>query len=421
MLAALSFIVGVLGICVVAPEARAAEDALVLPKGIFRARIVGVQTGEISERYNSNGTLEPFTYSLNRSVTVEDFLAKEPKLGNLVNALNALQPNLGNTLMNSNLYTESALNQRIVMPALEYGITSKVTFGIRLPIVTRDSRNSFRAESVNNAGAIANKMGALSPDLSAGLLSVDGMSLDTQFFANSLFTSKGYEAPHNFVKTEIGDLESGFKYRFYENRDKSYALATQWGVRLPTGSAPSLTHVFDKGSGAGSYATALSLFQDVTVAKGLVLGSMAKGWYFLADTRERAVPRDADDALPSLLDEDGQVQATTRQPGMQIDAELALTYSFYRDIYSIYAAYQYSAHGEDRFDGPGDLYYDGLSRDTEWTRSAIEAGASISTIAWYRAKKFPVPGKINLIYSNTLAGTNTPLTSFFRTDLIVYF
>lgn len=399
----------------------AAEDALVLPKGIFRARIVGVQTAEISENFNAEGKLEPFALALNRSVTVKDFMAQSAQLGTLVGALNALQPGLGNGLMNSNLYTDSRLNQRIVMPALEYGITSKLTAGIRVPIVTRDSRNAFRADSVNNAQAIASQLGSLSPALTQGLLSVDGMSLDTGFFADSLFTSKGYEAPHDFNKTEVGDIETGLKYQFYRNAKKTYAAAAQWGVRLPTGSTPSLTHVFDKGSGGGSYATALQLFQDVSLSRNFVFGTMVKGMHFFSDTRARAVPKDANDALPSLLPEDGQVRDTTRKPGLLFESELALTGLFFEEKFSFWGAYQFGMQGESTYEGPGNLYYAGLSEDTSWRKQTLELGASLYTVPWYRAKQFPFPARVNLIYSTPLAGVNAPLASFVRTDLIVFF
>jgi len=53
---------------------------------------------------------------------------------------------------------------------------------------------------------------------------------------------------------------------------------------------------------------------------------MQKWLYNFADTRLRAIPRDSNDSLPSLLAEDDQVQNTTRKQGNRISAMRGISY-----------------------------------------------------------------------------------------------
>lgn len=399
-------------------QARAVETAAVLPKGIFRARVVGIVTSDINQIYNGDGLLQSTTAGLNRSITVQDFVAKEPKLGQLVNMLNSLQAGLGNSLLNSNIYADMTTHVSTVMPALEYGLTEKWSLGIRAPLVHRTVTSHFRVDSTNNSAAINSQLGALSTDVTAGLYDISSKQFNSQFFYNSLFTQQGY-TPSDFDKAELGDIEYGGKYNFY--KDDFWLSSVQIGMRAPTGTTPSLTNPYDQGTGGGEWAVGAQEFEEYRAGKIFSFGTMAKVVYPFQSTRAMAVPNSPIDPLPSLNPQDGQVQNVTKQSGMEFDGELSSTAHFMRNSVSVWSAYQFFTKGPDQYSGPGNLYYSGLSQNSDTVKHAAEIGAGYSTIPAFLAKQFEVPLEIQLVYNTTLGGRNIPLVSYGRMDMIVYF
>ncbi|MGE3975664.1 MAG: hypothetical protein AB7F59_14150 [Bdellovibrionales bacterium] len=404
----------------VAQTTWAAETAKVLPKGIFRARVVGIQTQEFSQKFNEHGQIENLSAPLNKSLTAKDLAAQNPKLDQLVQAMNKVQEGSGDKLLNANLYGDFSLQVSTILPALEYGVTDELSVGIRIPIVKRTGRASFRADYTNNAASLKNQLGQLStPELAAGLDQVGQLQLDTNFFAESVFTKNGYEVPHDFEKTEAGDLEFGAKYNFYKNA--GFFATALWGARAPTGSNPSLTNIYDKGTGNGAWATCVQLFQEYEVNPYLMFGAAEKVTYNFTDTRARAVPKDANDALPNVKPEAGQVQDVKREQGMQLDTELSTTVFMLDKTVNMWGAYQYTEKGADKYSGPGELYYEGLGKNSDQVRQAGELGVGYSTVPAFRRKQFSVPMEVQALYNHALSGKNVPDFSYGRMDLIVYF
>ena len=402
-----------------APITFAVETAKVLPKGIFRARLISAQSEKISDNVNENGQLEPFANSLNTSVTVKDLANKDPRVVDLVNALNNIESGLGDNLMGSNLYSNMTLNIRTFIPALEYGATDKLSLGVRFPIVTRKVSANFSAESINNAAYAAAQTGSLSPDLTAALQQFSAQSFDTNMYVKSIFTDKGYDAPASFEKTEMGDMELGGKYNFFNNQ--IFYATTLVGIRAPTGSTPSMTHIFDKGSGGGAWAMALTTYQEYFPTKHISFGASQKWTHYFPDTAKRAVPKDEYDSLPSLLPQDGQVQKVTRTQGEKVEAELSSKLHFRDSDFTAWTAYQFMAKGADSYNGPGDLYYQGLSTKSEQMSHSAELGVGYSSVNAFRRKEFAVPLQLELMYNNTLAGKNVARLNYVRLDVLVYF
>ncbi len=404
----------------ITPHVYAAETAKVLPKNIFRARLVGIQTEEFKQKFNENGQLEDFSRSMNRSLTTRDFVSKNPKLGALVQAMNNVRSGSGDSLMNANLYSEFSLQVNTLLPALEYGLTDTVSLGIRIPIVKRKVHANFRAENINNATALQQQCAGICPaEVSEGLRQVGALNMNTAYFENAIFTEKGYETPHDFEKTEAGDLEFGVKYNFYK-KERFYATV-QIGARAPTGSSPSMTNVYDKGSGNGSWAAGLQTFQEYEATSYLNLGASQKVTHNFADKHARAVPRDSEDSLPSLRPEDDQVEDVKREQALLFETELSSTVFLMEKSISLSGAYQYLSKGADRYSGNKNLYYEGLAKNTAQERSAAELGMGYSTIPAFRKKKFSVPLEVQALYNMALSGVNVPDYSYVRMDMIVYF
>lgn len=421
----------ILALVIFSLEAMAAETASILPKGVSRFRIVGIQTSSVSDKLNSNGKLEPIAGGLNRSVTEKDMAnqkgADAAQLKQLIAGVQQVEGAYGNVtnyssgLVSANMYTDFRLRATQVMPAYEYGISENWNVGIRIPIVNRSVQASFRASAVNNAAAAAadfkNTPGA--EPLVAGLNQLAAQKFDTAFFTNQLFLSKGYEAPRDFNNTAVGDIEVGTKYRFHKSEKMTSSLQT--GLRVPTGKRPSRTNIFDAGTGNGSWATGAYLFNDFYPTSRWTLGTAFKTIYNLPDRFQAAVPRDANDALPSNLPQDGQVQTVDRSTGMEYNGEISSTVKLFKNAVTPWVAYQWFQHGIDRYSGPGNLYYSGLEEGTDYTRHALELGVAYSTVPAFAAKKAKIPYSIEALYNRTFAGRNASYVSYVRLDLVSYF
>ena len=416
----------ILALVIFSIEAMAAETASILPKKISRFRIVGIQTSPISDKLNSGGKLEPMSSGLNRSVTAKDMAAGNPQLQQLlagVQKAEKLYPNsnYSSNLVTANMYSNFELKATQVMPCYEYGVSENLNLGIRIPIVNRSAQASFRASATNNASVAAKnlKNTPQAQPLIDGLNQLATVPFDTGYFTNELFLKKGYEAPRDFNKTAVGDIEIGTKYRFRKTDRMTSSLQT--GLRIPTGKRPSRTNIFDTGTGNGTWAAGAYLFNDFYPTSRWTLGTAFKTIYNLPDRFQTAVPRDASDALPSNLPQDGQVKTVSRTSGMEYNGEISSTVKLFKNAVTPWIAYQWFQHGVDKYSGPGNLYYSGLEDGTDFTRHALEFGAGYSTVPAFAAKKAKIPYTIEALYNRTFAGRNTSYVSYVRVDLISYF
>lgn len=409
-------------LCAFGSAAHARETARVLPKGIFRARVVGVSTTGVRDTFNDSGKLQGVGHSLNRNVTIYDLArgadpVTRQNLETLVGTLNRLQTGLGDELARSELFSDVTVRQQIYLGALEYGLTPRLSLGARIPVVRRRIENRFQAQGVNNALAARTSLGNLPPaEVIGGLGALGQKALDTAFFEESLFTSKGYDLPRNFEKTQLGDIEVGGKYELHKS--EYFYTSTLVGVSAPTGAPKNIRNPFDTGNSREAWSYAAHLLQEWYPFTRITIGANARLGYSLRDTRDRAVPRGEDDSLPNVLT---QVERVKRQRGAQLDSEVSAYYRFPGENVGLWGAYQYAQKGRDRFYGNGGLYYQGLARNTNYRIHAAELGAEVSTIPNYRRGTFPVPMEVSLLVNRPLRGVNSPMAPYARLDLMVYF
>lgn len=406
--------------------ANAIESAIVLPKGIYRARIVTAVTGEIDEKINSSGRIEGVTEGFNKSLTMKDLAKsisnpqKRADAQKLLSALDGVQPGLSDQLVGVNLYSNYSLRVTQTVPALEYGINNRWTLGLRVPVVQRRVKMSLSAQTVNNSEAISKMMGKIQPDqIAKGLKALESQALNTAYFQEAILTNKGYVAPENFDHTDLGDVEVGARYQFLKNAD--WLASTQLGVRLPTGQVTPLDNPFDPGSGEGFWTAGWYFMQEWKVNKWFSLNTAQKTEWSLPDHRRRAVPKDSDDKLPSLLPEDGQVQRVTRRRPLDLELQAAATGYFWEKTVTTWAGFLHKIRGEDQYTGPGGLDYASMGRDTDIESTGSEIGVGYSTIPAYRRGQMSLPMEIKAQFNRTFRGKNVPLVSYGRMDVMVYF
>jgi hypothetical protein len=380
---------------------------------------VGAQTGSIRDRFDGSGQAQPIAGGLNRTLTIRDFAAQDRRLAQLDGAVRAIDPATADNLLAANFYTDFDLQVSTVLSAYEYGIRDWLNVGIRVPVMTFEGHARFSAQTVNNANAARARLGSLSREASDGLRALAAQSLDTAYFQKKVFAEKGYEAPHDFNITELGDAELGAKLRFYNG---SYWVSSlTLGTRAPTGSRASRTNIFDAGSGNGAWAAAAQAFNDFYPLSWLTLGSNLRAGYTFPDRFGVAVPKDASDALPSARDQDGQWQEVLRRQGFEFLGEVSATARLDRGRWQGWGAFQFYDKGQDSYFGDGPLYYQGLSDATGISYRSLELGAGYSSVPDFLARKAKVPFEANVLYNWVVAGRNWPVMSYARVDLIGYF
>lgn len=414
------FILGLL-LCNSGVFASTTEDAAVLPKGISRARLIFATFSTFDKSFSASGELAPLS-PLNTTLTTQKLTeagTEESKaLKQLVGVLNGVEDNLGNQLVNVNYFHDVKIKQKITVLSYDYGLSNRLSVGIGFPVVSRQYRAIFRAETVNNAKPIKEQLSKNSkiPDqLAKGLDQVSQKSFGYDF----VFGDRGYDVPENFSKTELGDVEFGGKYRFF-NTEK-FMSAFKFSIRTPTGSGGSNVNPLDVGSGGEAWVLNPTVFQNINLNKTIALVAFLGAEYSIPYKRKMPIPRNANDELPSLLESDGQLQDTKIKKGMLLKTGLRTKINIPGNIFYVWSSYLYDKKGEDKFSGGGDLFYEGLSKDTDYDLETGTIGISFSTIDLYRKKKFAVPLKLELSHSRFLNGRNYPDVSYSLASLQVYF
>ena len=398
----------------------AIERPQVLPEGTFRGRLINATTFGIKDKFNFDGKIEGVTHSLNRNVSTADLAASSAQLTQMVNVLNTISSDLGNQLLGAELKSDFKAQLTQTVPVLGYGVNSRFSVGIVVPIIKRKITTSFQAKGFNNAAQIRDQLGNLSPALTQGLAAISNMKIDTAFFENALFTSKGYTSPHSFQKTELGDIELAAVYNFYKSKEKGQMATSFLFLRTPTGSVGDITNIYDTGSGQGNWSLTFKFIEEWKLNKYWKISSSQELELHKSDVRQRAVPKNAEDILPSLLKEDGQVQDVKRQRKPRFFGELAMHHLPNKAV-SFWGAVQYHTENPSRFTGPGDLYYEGLEAATGDKSLNSELGVRYTSVPAFLEKKMSVPFEVSLLYNKTLQGMNQNAVEYVLLDLSVYY
>lgn len=408
-------------------EAMALETARVLPKGVRRFWFVGIESSTVGQRFDSNGNIAQLSTS-NRTLTMKDFIKSEPKLKTLIHNLNQIQAGLGDSIQaNTNLFHDLGVQRRIYIPTLNWGLSERITIGLRTEVVRTSIANQFTAQSSSNAAQVKAALGkqeAMAKGVWDGLTSLETQNLNSAFLTQRVFTSKGYISPEDQEITEFGDMELGVKYSLYAENDTFAAILGR--VAIPTGTTGDLTNPFYAGSGYGAWGAGIEAYYETSFFdQWLTVGAAAKHRHYFNDTRSRAVPLADDDSLPSLLPESGQVQDVTRSNGEQLKTELSLQLNLPGKRFKFWGAHQMWLKGEDSFEGPTvagrDLDYAAMGKDTDYELQMWEFGTRFSTIQMFYEKRIKVPFEIDLSYNTAFKGRNVRKAEYGRVDFKLYF
>jgi hypothetical protein len=378
-----------------------ADDAQVLPKGVFSIQTEYRHFLPVTERYNENGDIESLAHDFNADLNSNIF----PALGQ-VEAFFGMPPGsatLGRSVV-SFKYIYSEFNNTFM-----YGITDRLTVGVFIPYWWQ--KNEVKAK-LNASTATVGKNAALDAIVP---LSVPGtVPLTTDDVQNLLgrgldINGDGvidipgfkYKRVKTWSDSGLSDIEGGLKYQYLKT--KNWRLAFIGGVRFPTGQVDDPNNLVDLSFGDGAWAFLFRSNNDYTGIKNLVLNATFRYTLELVDRRTLRIPISQD---KPITDFEEQVR---RNFGDVTEVETSAQYEFFKGA-TLSALYKFGFKQKDRVKG-SEGSIKSLEDETNWTEHIYIIGLYYSTLPLFTEKKFPVPLTASVQYRNRFAGTNNAVRS----------
>lgn len=401
------------------------DDALVLPKGIFRVGLDGNFYLPIHKRYNPDGKLEDLAVDFNATLNSNVF----PALAGLDPFVPGL-PSIGESR------AEFKYEVKTLESILQYGVTDSLTVGVTIPYTW--FRNRVKASIDSGPGSSANV--GKNPFFACGApfcpLFVPGTSRITTEDVQQLL-GKGLDVNgdgvidvpgFNFKRFQthrhdgLMDLEAALRYQYFKSAD--WRLAFGAGVRFPTGKVDDPDNLTDYAFGSGAYALLFRLNNDFVVSNlwkpkpdpsvertvgvtepgDLVLNGTFRYDVLLPDKQTKRVPGDVNRPITT------NKEIVKRNLGDVFEYEASARLGLAKGL-SFSGLYRYSFKLEDDVSGKLGFFYKSLEAETKAKSHIYILGLSYSTIPLFLEKKFPVPLSASLSYRNRFAGSNNVLRS----------
>lgn len=402
-----------------------ADDASVLPKGVWRVGADSKFFLPIDKRFGPDGEVEDVAVDFNRSLDSRVFPGLAP-LDPLVPGL----PTLGRSVV--------SFEWRLVFVdfTLLYGLTDRLTVGVGIPY--RWIRNKVKARvDSSTANIIKNPAfglpgqppfipkppGVVCPDSPQCLTTEDvqallGRGLDVNGDGTVDVAGFGFKRFETFETHALGDLEIGARYQYLKTTD--WRLAFTGGVRFPTGRVDDPDNLTDMGVGAGAYTLLFRLNNDYILSNlwkpepsggevpgDLVLNGTFRYDLILPDKETLRVPDNPNNPLTVNKEE------VSRDVGDRFEFEVSARYVLFPG-WTLSGLYLYAFELEDDISGTRGFAYQSLEEESDRTEHQFIAGLSYSAVAAYRAGRFPLPMRASLSYRNRFAGSN----NYFKSQYI---
>jgi hypothetical protein len=396
------------------------DDAVVLPKGLFRLYADTHFYIPFDERYDQEGNAVKYAAPFNTSLNSV-----------LIPSLAPLNPFVPGGIANfgtSNVTFDRHLQESIFQ--LAYGLTDRLSIGINVPYFWMKNEVNASVDSSPTSGANI----GFNPAFPGGIapLGVPGTRrATTQDIQNLLASQFGIKPVQTWQDSGIGDIEVGGRYQYYRGED--FRAAFTGGVRLPTGQEDDPDNLVDTAMGKGAYALLFQFQQDWMHQKdglGKRLGFPDPGDWFINTTFRY------DWNLPTKTElrvcPGGGPFCNTKDNvrtkyGDQFQAEISARVGLFIRGLNFSPLYQYAFKFKDHYSGDKGLDYGSLNQQLDNTRGQVEQHIYIlqltyTTLPLYIEKKFPMPLAFQLSYRDRFAGNGgTPKSQYIGFTLQAFF
>ncbi len=390
-----ALIASTIGFFAILPLANAMDSTDVLPPKINSPALRVGRVDGIGQRYNGQGQLESLNDINSVQFDAHQIAKIEPQVNELVKVLNQFgNQRLGDQLYLGTLHVNTAPEVTYLAPVHAYGVTSKWTVALGVPILHYKNKLSL-TESGSNVGAIQQRVGTQSTQINDAFKRLNVSLVGS---AQAELAQKGYKPLNDRDQTMFGDVQLASIYQFYKTPEWSAVFRAL--IELPTGQAPDPDDLADLGI-FGETAIEPALIGSYYVGRGLSLGSSLYIHAPLPDKLTRRVPLDDDDVLP---DRSGK-RNLNRQLGMSGGWDLSATFAFTSE-FQFQLGYEFFSRAADRYSGTsyGDLGR--LSSETNELAERVHANISFSSVTAYTQHRALLPAIVSIDVSDTVRGTN---------------
>lgn len=250
--------------------------------------------------------------------------------------------------------------RRVTPLGVEFGITSRLAVGVRVPLVRVNTREGYPRDSTGT------------PVDTAGVRRLDSLLADTTYAFDPLISTR------TALRYWPGDPELEAKYRFLESH--TYALSAALVARLGWAHQDSPNNLFDLSSGDDQSDLELQVAGELTLFRKLWLNGLARAGRQRPGTRGRRIgPQDVlllpHAALATLDWDPGDYARIDIAPMVRLGGEYAFgfTVGYYRqsqDHYTFRTA-QDSVDVATNLGAPVSASVLDAGTDVRWTRVGI--------------------------------------------------
>jgi len=401
------------------PDSSFCDNAEVLPKGVWSVEVYDRAYLSVTKRYSPDGDKEDVAADFNTTLN-----------SNVFPALSLVEQGFGMPPGSANI-GESEVSFKydinILNTLLAYGITDRLSFGVKVPYWWVKNNVSATLNTTNatvgknpfygtpndpfgGAPIIPISLGGVPfTDEEVQELLGPGLSINGQ----PALPGFGYQPVETWSGDGFGDIETGLKYQYYKS--DNWRLAFTGGLRLPTGRVDDPDNLVDYGWGDGTTSLLFFFNNDYIGIKNLVLDATLNYYLTLPHSE-----------ILRVMQNPGQVlspdkESLDRDLGDYVQLKASADYEFLPGT-TASLTYQYGHKFEDSVKTQGGQHIGGMERETDYNEHVGIVGLSYSTIQLFQKKKFPVPMTASVKYRNRFAGDNRIFDSeYIELNLQMYF
>jgi hypothetical protein len=380
-----------------------ADDATVLPKGVFRFYMDGNVSLPITKRFNKDGVQEDLAIDFNQNLNSNVFSDLS-----LVEAAFML-PAGSATFGRSVVTIERQINIFTWQPA--YGITDRLSIGAIIPYWNQRAKVNARLD--NSTATVG-----FNPAVPGGVAPIGfaGTPAPTTGDIQNFLVSQGFRTVSDWSQDNFGDVLVGGKYQYYKAENARAAVTA--GVRLPTGHWRDPNNLVDNDTGFAAWGVGIRFQQDyIHQEEGLAkrLGIPTPGSYFFNTTfsydailPDKKAFRVCNVHNPICPDLDTNVR---RDVGDIVYGEVAGNLGILATGLYITTLYHYEHKFKDHYTGDKGFDYGALAVESDYDSHIFIGRLNYSTLPLFLEKQFPVPIIASVTWQDRFAGNNNQFRS----------
>jgi hypothetical protein len=381
-----------------------ADDATVLPQGVWRVSAEARFSLPITKQFTPGGGTEDLAADFNRDLDSTTF--SDLRLVEAAFHLPAGSATFGRSVV------DFARHIQIYTVQAAYGLTDRLSLGVRVPYWT---------QSVQVKAVLDNRTATVgfNPAVPGGVapLGVAGTRPPTTEDIQTLIQRLGFRRVQDWSDASFSDSFGGLKYQYFQS--EHWRLAVTGSVRVPTGRWDDPNNLVDYPTGFAAWGLGVQVHQDVMWHKpGLAqrLGVLTTGDVVLNTTLgyEAILPDDKPLRVcaihqPICPDFDPHVH---RDVGDIVEAEVGGTVGLLPGL-TITPRYTYTHKFQDHFRGDLGFNYGQLKVETDADSHSLDLRLAYNTALLFAAKRFPVPLSVSVRYVERLASNNNRLQTHY--------